>query len=240
MSRIGMLSSIRGGAAAAGSFAGVARAGTQKLTTSVQQLPSDVGRSRGVVVNISAAGREAAQKRAQAPRVDQVRPAGGPRGVEQVQPRLLSLGGSRSLGEGGVLSGNRIVSNGTANTRKPSLLTSLGQGATPLGQWNQGSVSSTRANRPGFAIERAADAGRSADTLSARLQRGDVPLGGWGDGRGSLSAISASRPDRDTEQAGAKQRAATTLLSRIAKGEQPLETGPGRHIVRPDGQGTAG
>ena len=194
--------------------------------------------SRGVTVSISDAGLDAARRRAAAPVVGKVRALGTTSDVPTVQPRLLNLASSASLPKHSPLSGNAIVAEGTETNRKPSLSSSIGAGAAPLGRWTDNqSYASLKHMRPGADIERDGVRLRSADTLSARLQRGAVPLGQWN--AGEYSQIVKTLPGREIRLEGARARGSSTLSARIAMGEESLEVTPGRHLVRPDGNGNA-
>ncbi len=235
-----MLSSIRGGAAAAGAVPALGRAsrGLSGPAPAVD-APAIPGKlSRGVTVDISQAGLEAARRRAAVPTVGQVRALGTTSDVPIVRPRLLNLDSSRSLPKQGPLIGNAIVAEGTEANRKPSLSTSIGKGAAPLGRWSDNrSYESLKYMRPGADIERDGARLRSADSLSARLQRGAIPLGQWNSGEYSRTVKSV--PGRDIRVQGEQARTSTTLSARIGKGEESLEVTPSRHIVRPDGNGSA-
>lgn len=198
-------------------------------TAEIERIPARL--NSGVVVNISEAGREAARRRAATPTLASLPQAGHANDVPEVAPRLLNLPTSRSLEANGRISGNTIVEQGTANNAKPALSTTIAKGARPLGQWNAGSLASMKAMRPGANSERMGSEARTATTLSARLQRGETPLGGF--------TTEGLRTMQNIESEGAKARSATSLSARIGHGEEPLEVSPGRHIVRPDNNGTS-
>ena len=129
------------------------------------------------------------------------------------------------------------MAEGAAALERPTLLTALGEGATPLGQWNVGDPIRQRAARPGRQTEDSAERSRNADTIVARRQRGELELGQWNSG--SYSAMRESRPGLDIERQGAAHRSQHTLSARLARGEQSLEAPEGRGLVRPDGGATA-
>lgn len=237
-----MLSSIRGAAAAAVG-AGAVRVPSMRLATppssgpaptaSIPTLPREVG----VIVNISEAGLAAARARSAATVVEPVTAPGSSGEVALVRPRLMNLSTSRSIVSNGPLSGNELVEEGTAVNAKPSMHTTLGDGESPLRRWTDGPLTSQQASRPGAATERMASRAFSANTLSARLQQGDVVLG-----RRNVAQFmspQASRPGKEVTDHGERARGASTLTARIGQGEAPLEVTPGRHIVRPDGDGNA-
>jgi len=240
MSGVGMLTSIRGGAAAAGAVS-APRAVSSRLsgpapTASIPTIPENM--SRGVTVAISQAGLDAARRRAAAPMVGRVQALGTTGEVPEVRPRLLNLSTSESLPKHGPLSGNALMSEGTEVNRKPSLHTSIATGQVPLGQWNDtNSYSALKHMRPGADIERDGARSRSANTLSARLSHGAVPLGQWNGGE--YEQMVNALPGREIRLEGERARRSTTLTARIGKGEEPLEVMPGRHLVRPDGEGNA-
>jgi len=190
-----------------------------------------------VVVQISQAARNIARARASAPAPKMVTPMATPRPPAQVKPRILNLPTSRALVDNIPLSGTKLVRDSAQSLSKPSLHTSLGRGATPLGAWTDGGIDSQRVKRPGFAIERDADQVRSANTLSARLQSGEVVSGQWNEG--SYLSMRSARPGRETADKGAQARDAKTFIARLGKGEEALEVSPERHLVRPDGRGNA-
>ena len=174
-----MLSSVRGGAAVAGA-AQVPRLASSRLsgpapTASTPTLPKDL--SRGVTVQISQAGLDAARRRGSVPVVGKVLAPGVSADVPQVEPRMLSLPDSDSLPEHGRLSGVELVDEGVRVNRKPSLISTIVEGKLPLGQWNDtNSYSALKHMRPGAEIEREGARSRSSDTLSARLSHGFTPL----------------------------------------------------------------
>jgi hypothetical protein len=191
-----------------------------------------------VVVQISQAARSIARARAAGPAQKSVTPMATPRQPAMVKPRILNLPTSRSLKDNIPLSGAKLVRDGVRSLSKPSIHTSLGQGATPLGRWTDGQVEDQRARRPGRDIERDGDQGRAANTLSARLQSGEVVSGQWNEG--SYQAMKNALPGRETAEKGAQARTARTFMARLGKGEEALEVTPERHLVRPDGRGNAG
>ena len=230
-----MLSSIRGGAASAMGASSAVR--SRGPSSSVGAAP----RARGaagpaVVVNISQAARDLARSRSAANQT--VAPGGGSRGVDMVQPRHLSLPTSKSVVDNLPLSGNKLMEQGTGSLAKPTILTSISKGETLLGRsWTDGPPSTWDQRRPGAQIEKSGEKARVANTLSARLQSGEVVSGQWNDG--SYDSMRAARPGKQTDDKAQYVRTARTLIARLAQGEEALEVTPLRHIVRPDGRGNA-
>lgn len=231
-----MLSSVRGGVASAmgaAAFQNVqSSSAARRASGSVSSRSSGVGPA--VVVNISPAARELARVRTSGASAT---PAtlGELRQVEMVQPRLLKLPTSTTLEDNLPLTGNKLVDEGQQKITKPTLHTSIIRGAYPLGRWTDGDLKSRTARRPGAFIERSAERARSQNSLSARLQSGEVVGGAWNDG--PLESIRASMPGKGIADLGKRSRNASTLLARLGKGEESLEVGLGRHLVRPDGRG---
>lgn len=231
-----MLSSVRGGVASAmgaAAFQSVQNRGSVgRASGSMPARSSSVGPA--VVVDISPAARELARVRASGATAA---PAtlGETRRVEMVQPRLLNLPTSTKIEDNLPLTGNRLVTEGQEKITKPTLHTSIIKGAYPLGRWTDGDLPSRVARRPGAAIERSAERARSQNSLSARLQSGEVVGGAWNEG--SLVSIRESIPGKGIADLGERTRKASTLLARLGKGEESLEVGLGRHLVRPDGRG---
>jgi hypothetical protein len=155
----------------------------------------------------------------------------------RVEPPALLLPSAMETARSAPNLGAEMMKQGASLLREPTLLTALGRGATPLGQWNRGTPASQAAARPGREVEDGADDARSADTIVARRVRGEVELGQWNEGE--LASVRQRRPGLQTEQAGASRRSMSTLSARISRGEQPLEAPEGRAQVRPDGQGSA-
>ena len=234
-----MLSSVRGGAASAmgvEAFRGAqARSTAPSASSSARPPVSSAGPA--VVVQISQAARDLARSRASSPGQKTVTPMATPRQPAVVKPRILNLPTSRALVDNIPLSGTKIVRDGARSLSKPTLHTSLGRGATPLGRWTDGEVSDQRARRPGRDIERDGEQVRSANTLSARLQSGEVVSGQWNEG--SYLSMRDALPGREIAEKGARARDARTFIARLGKGEEPLEVTPERHLVRPDGRGNA-
>lgn len=214
-----VMSSLRGAAASAVATHGI-RPAAPASSSSPRYDPGPAA-----VVSISDAAR------ARVPSLGALPPA------PRVEPPTLLMPSAMETARSAPKLGAEMMKQGASLLREPTLLTALGRGATPLGQWNRGAPPSQAAARPGREVEDGADDARSADTIVARRVRGEVELGQWNEG--DLASVRQRRPGLQTEQAGATHRSLSTLSARIARGEPPLEAPEGRSLVRPDGQGSA-
>lgn len=215
-----VMSSLRGAAASAVATYGIRPAAPASAPATGRFDPGPA-----TIVSISAAAR------ARVPSLGALPPP------PRVDPPQLLLPSALETARTPSRLGAEMRKQGASLLREPSLLTALGRGATPLGQWNRGTPASQAAARPGREVEDGAEDARSADTIVARRVRGEVELGQWNEG--DLASVRQRRPGLEVEQAGATRRSMSTLSARIARGEQPLEAPEGRALVRPDGQGTA-
>jgi hypothetical protein len=97
-------------------------------------------------------------------------------GVPSVQPPKVLMGSALNPMSPRQIGGARYVEQAAQQLVEPTILTRVGEGEVQLGQWNSGSYAQMRSNRPGLNIHLDGEKQRTAQTLSARLSRGEQPL----------------------------------------------------------------